>query len=120
MRKILVLLLLAAPLILSCTSSTASRKEAQEAKGVQEYAMGVDVKVFEKDYAKVHGNELKKMEEMGNPGEFLLEDGKAMFHKVDGSAGGVRMAVGGGAGVSVGIGVAVGWDAARAVSYAWV
>lgn len=87
MRKILVLLLLAAPIILSCTSSTASRKEAQEEKGVKEYAMGVDVKAFEKDYAKVHGNELKKMEEDGNPGEFTLEDGKAMFHKVDGSSG---------------------------------
>lgn len=87
MKKFLVLLLLATPLILSCTSSTASRKEAQEAKGVKEYPMAVDVKTFEAEYAKVHGNELKKMEEMGNPGEFILEDGRAMFHKVDGSAG---------------------------------
>ena len=67
MRKILVLLLLAAPLILSCTSSTASRKEAQEEKGVKEYPMAVDVKKFEQDYAKVHGNELKKMRERGQP-----------------------------------------------------
>ena len=87
MRKILVLLLLAAPLILSCTSSTASRKEAQEEKGVKEYPMAVDVKKFEQDYAKVHGNELKKMREEGSPAEITLEDGKALFHKVDGSAG---------------------------------
>ena len=87
MKKILVLLLLTAPLIISCTSSTTSQKKAEDEKGVKEYAMAVDVKKFEADYAKVHGNELKKMEEDGNPGEFLLEDGKAMFHKVDGSAG---------------------------------
>ncbi len=87
MKKILVLFLLAAPLIISCTSSTTSQKKAEDEKGVKEYVMAVDVKKFEEDYAKVHGNELKKMAEDGNPGEFIVEDGRALFHKVDGSAG---------------------------------
>ncbi len=89
MKKILVLLLLAAPIILSSANSTVSGKDTKEesAKGSQEYVMGVDVKEFEKEYAKVHGNELKKMEEDGNPADFVLDDGKAMFHKVDGSKG---------------------------------
>lgn len=87
MKKFLVLLLLATPLILSCTSSTTSVKEAQGGKGVKEYPMAVDVKAFEKDYAKVHGNELKKMREEGSPAEITLEDGNALFHKVEGSAG---------------------------------
>lgn len=39
---------------------------------------------------------------------------------VDGSGGGVRMAVAAGRAVSLGDGVAVGWNCASAVSKAWV
>lgn len=57
------------------------------AEEVKEFPMGIDLKEFEKEYEKIHGEELKRMAEENNPAEIYLEDGQELFHKIDGSKG---------------------------------
>ncbi len=54
---------------------------------IQEYTPNISAEEYEKRYNEFYGDATKKMEEEGNPAEMLLDDGNALFKKVDGSKG---------------------------------
>ena len=54
---------------------------------IKEYTPNVSPEEYEKRYNKAFGEFTKKMAEEGNPADMLLDDGKELFHKVDGTQG---------------------------------
>jgi L-cysteine S-thiosulfotransferase len=54
---------------------------------IKEYTPNISTQEYEKRYQAVYGKFTKQMAEEGNPGDFVLDDGKALFSKVEGTAG---------------------------------
>ncbi|MEJ2696629.1 MAG: sulfur oxidation c-type cytochrome SoxA [Candidatus Sulfobium sp.] len=54
---------------------------------IKEYKQSVSAEEYEKRYNAVYGKSTEQMAEEGNPADFLLEDGRDLYNKVEGSAG---------------------------------
>ncbi len=55
--------------------------------GIKEYKQNISTREYEKRYNAVYGKFTEQMAQQGNPADFVLDDGKDLFKKVDGSAG---------------------------------
>ncbi len=60
---------------------------AGPASGIKEYKQNISTAEYEKRYNAVYGKFTEQMAEQGNPAGFVLDDGRDLFKKVEGSAG---------------------------------
>ncbi len=54
---------------------------------IKEYTPNISTQEYEKRYKEVYGKFTEQMAQEGNPADFVLDDGKDLFGKVEGSAG---------------------------------
>jgi sulfur-oxidizing protein SoxA len=54
---------------------------------IKEYTPNISTQEYEKRYKEVYGKFTEQMAAEGNPADFMLDDGKDLFSKVEGSAG---------------------------------
>ncbi len=73
-------------LLLSGVLSVIALRESS-AEGIQEYTPNISPEEYDKRYKEFYGEATKQMEEEGNPADLVLDDGKALFKKVDGGKG---------------------------------
>ncbi len=59
----------------------------EAAPQIKEYKPNISAREYEKRYNAVYGKYTEQMAEEGNPADFMLDDGKDLFSKVEGSAG---------------------------------
>ncbi|MDA8168898.1 MAG: sulfur oxidation c-type cytochrome SoxA [Nitrospiraceae bacterium] len=59
----------------------------EAAPRIKEYTPNISSQEYEKRYNAVYGKSTEKMAEEGNPADFMLDDGKDLFGKAEGSAG---------------------------------
>lgn len=84
-RKFLRILI--ASMLLSGMFSFVALQRLSAEEVIKEYTPNISQEEYEKRYNKAFGEFTKKMAEDGNPAEMLLDDGKDLFHKADGSNG---------------------------------
>ncbi len=82
-----LVLMLAAGLLASGAGRSAFAGEKNHAAGIKLYKQSISTKEYEKRYNEVYGKFTQMMAEQGNPADFTLDDGRALFKKVEGSAG---------------------------------
>jgi len=73
-------------LLIACVISVIAPQNSV-AEEIKEYTPNVSPEEYEKRYNKAFGEFTKKMAEEGNPADMLLDEGKELFHKVDGTQG---------------------------------
>ncbi len=55
--------------------------------GIKKYKPNISTQEYEKRYKAVYGKFTEQMAQEGNPADFMLDDGKDLFGKVEGAAG---------------------------------
>ena len=71
----------------ACAVRTPSAGGKASAPVITEYTPNISTQEYEKRYQAVYGKFTEQMAAEGNPADFVVDDGKDLFSKVEGSAG---------------------------------
>ncbi len=83
---LLILSVVAGCAFWACAGPTASVGH-ESPPAIHDYTPNVSTQEYEKRYEAVYGKFTEQMAAEGNPADFLLDDGKDLYHKVEGGAG---------------------------------
>ncbi|HDY70788.1 MAG TPA: hypothetical protein ENH50_03895, partial [Nitrospirae bacterium] len=87
-KKLLVLLLSVTVVIVSFgLSRSQADDDTGDSKSIKEFKTSVSPEEYERRYKEFYGNFTEQMAEEGNPADFMVDDGKALFNKVAGTKG---------------------------------